>query len=138
LRNDVIAARGNGAFSITYFEPIPYGPAFFAFLQQYHAVVIPSLGDEQPRVLFDANARAVPVLASDTEGLNPFIEDGRTGRLVPPDDSVALANVMAALMDSPALLRSFGIEALSSVRGKTHQAMHVERSRIIARHLGAG
>jgi glycosyltransferase involved in cell wall biosynthesis len=138
LRQDVIAAERNGAFRIKHFEPIPYGPTFFAFLQQYHAVLIPSLSDEQPRVVFDAAARAVPVLASDTDGLRPHVQDDRTGRLVPPGDSEALAKAMAALMDSPELLRSFAMEALSSVRGKTHRAMHAERSRIIARHLGAG
>lgn len=138
LRNEVIAAERNGAFSIKYFEPIPYGPPFFAFLQQYHVVVVPSLSDEQPRVVFDAAARAVPVVASNTDGLRPHVQDGRTGRLVPPGDAEALAKVMATLMDDPELLRSFAMEALSSVRGKTHRAMHVERSRIIARHLGAG
>jgi glycosyltransferase involved in cell wall biosynthesis len=88
--------------------------------------------------VFDAAARAVPVLASDTDGLRPHVQDDRTGRLVPPGDSEALAKAMATLMDNTELLRSFAMEALSSVRGKTHRAMHVERSRIIARHLGAG
>jgi glycosyltransferase involved in cell wall biosynthesis len=138
LRNDVVAAERNGAFSIKYFEPIPYGPTFLAFLQQYHAVVIPSLSDEQPRVVFDAAARAVPVLASDTDGLRPHVQDNRTGCLVPAGDPEALAEVMATLMDNPELLRSLAMEALSLVRGKTHRAMHVERSRIIARHLGSG
>jgi glycosyltransferase involved in cell wall biosynthesis len=138
LRNDVLAAERDDAFSIKYFEPIPYGPAFLAFLQQYHMLVIPSLSYEQPRVVFDAAARAVPILASDTDGLRPHVLDNRTGRLVPPGDAEALANAMAAVIDDPAELRGFAMEILSSVRGKTHRAMHVERSRIIARHLGAG
>jgi glycosyltransferase involved in cell wall biosynthesis len=137
LRSAVIGAECNGAFTVKYFEPVPYGPAFLTFLEQYHAVVIPSLSDEQPRVVFDAAARALPVLASDTDGLRPHVLDNRSGRLVPPGDADALAEVMAALIDKPTVLRDYGIENLAAVRGKTHRAMHVERSRIIARHLGA-
>jgi glycosyltransferase involved in cell wall biosynthesis len=138
LRNEVIAAQKDGAFSIKYFYPIPYGTAFLTFLEKYHAVVVPSLSYEQPRIVFDAAARAVPIIASDTDGLRPQVQDNRTGRLVPPGDAEALANAMAGLIDNPAVLRGLAMEFLSSVRGKTHRAMHVERSRIIARHLGAG
>jgi glycosyltransferase involved in cell wall biosynthesis len=137
LRGDVIAAQRDGAFSVKYFEPIPYGAVFLSFLQQYHMIVVPSLSYEQPRVVFDAAARAVPILASDTDGLRPHVQDSRTGRLVAPGDADALANAMAAVIDDPAVLRGFAMEILSNVRGKTHRAMHVERSRIIARHFGA-
>jgi len=137
LRHAVIAAERNDAFTIKYFEPIPYGPGFLDFLQKHHMIVIPSLSYEQPRVVFDAAARAVPILASDTDGLRPHVTDNRTGRLVPPGDAEALAKAMAAAIDNPAVLRGYAMEILSSVRGKTHRAMHVERSKIIARHLGA-
>jgi hypothetical protein len=40
--------------------------------------------------------------------------------------------------ENAATLRDFGMAALSRVRGKTHRAMHSERSRIIARHLNVG
>ena len=136
LRDEIIAAERTDPFGLKYFEPLPFGTPFLTFLQQYHAIVVPSLSDEQPRIVFDAAARAVPVLASETNGLRPHVEDDRTGRLIPPGDPDALAEAMALWISNPALLRSLGMEALSRVRGKTHRAMHAERSRIIARHLG--
>jgi glycosyltransferase involved in cell wall biosynthesis len=138
LRDEVIAAERTAPFGLKYFEPLPYGAPFLNFLQRYHAVVVPSLSDEQPRIVFDAAARGVPVLASETDGLRPHVENNRTGRLIPPGDSGALAEAMAWWAGNPTVLRSYAMEALSRVRGKTHQAMHAERSRIIARHLGAG
>jgi glycosyltransferase involved in cell wall biosynthesis len=138
LRDEVIAAARNRPFGLTYFEPLPYGAPFLTFLQRYHAVVVPSLGDEQPRIVFDAAARAVPVLASDTDGLRPHVENDRTGRLIPPNDPAVLAEAMTSWADNPSLLRGFGMEALSRVRGRTHSAMHCERSHIIARHFGVG
>lgn len=138
LREDVIAAERNGPFCLKYFEPLPYGPKFFEFLQRYHAIIVPSLSDEQPRIVFDAAARAVPSLASCTDGLGPYVENGRTGRLVAPGASSALADAMASWISDPAVLPGLAMEALSRVRGRTHRAMHAERSMIIARHLGSG
>ena len=138
LRDQVIAAERSHPFGLKYFSPLPYGAPFLTFLQRYHAVVVPSLGDEQPRIVFDAAARAVPVLASETDGLRPHVENDRTGRLILAGDPGALAEAMALWVGNPAVLRSFGMEALSRVRTKTHRAMHSERSRLIARHLGVG
>ena len=138
LRDEVVAAQRSDGFALEYFEPLPYGPRFLEFLRQYHAIVVPSLGDEQPRIVFDAAARGVPVLASDTDGLRPHVENDRTGWLIPPGNSEALAKAMAWWADHQAALRRFAMEALSHVRGQTHQSMHANRSRIIARHLGSG
>lgn len=136
LLGDVVAAEQNGNFAIKYFEPVPYGLPFLTFLQQYHVVVVPSLSYEQPRIVFDAAARAVPVLASDTDGLRPYVQDDRTGYLVAPGDSNALARAMASLIEQPQTLRRLALGSLSFVRGKTHRAMHIERSQLIAQHLG--
>ena len=136
LRDAVVAADRAGRFRLRYFEPLPYGDLFLNFLQHYHAVVVPSLSDEQPRIVFDAAARAVAVLASATDGLRPYVEDGFTGRLVPVGNTNTLAEAMRSGVCDPNILRSFAMEALTRVRGKTHRGMHAERSRIIARHLG--
>jgi glycosyltransferase involved in cell wall biosynthesis len=117
---------------------LPYGLPFLNFLERYHAVVVPSLSDEQPRIVFDAMARAIPVLASKTDGLQFIIENNRTGRLIEPGDPAKLAQAIALWAADPAILRDLGMEALSRARGKTHRAMHAERSRIIARHFNVG
>jgi glycosyltransferase involved in cell wall biosynthesis len=138
LREAVLAARRAAPLVLAYLEPVTYGKPFLTLLQRYHAVVVPSLSDEQPRIVFDAAARAAPVLASDTDGLRPYVENDRTGCLIRPGDSSALADAMAAWATNPDLLRRYALEALSRVRRKTHRAMHAERSRILARHWGAG
>ncbi len=135
LRQSIVAAQREGPFALKYLRPLPYGPQFQTFLQTYHALVVPSLSDEQPRVVFDAAARAVPILASDTDGLRACVENHRTGRLIVPGDSQVLADAMADWTKSATDLRTFGMEALSRVRVKTHRAMHAERSRIIVQHL---
>lgn len=135
LRSAAAAAESPGPFEIRTFEPIPNGKPFLDFLQTYHVAVIPSLTDEQPRVVFDAAARAVAVLASDTDGLRPHVEHRRTGMLVAPGDAGALAAAMLEMAHSGDLLRGMAMEALHRVRKHTHRSMHVERSRRLAQHL---
>lgn len=135
LRPAVTAAVSNGPFSVRYFEPIRNGKPFLDFLQRHHVAIIPSLSDEQPRIVFDAAARAVAVLASDTDGLRPHVEQGTTGLLVPPGDAAALAQAMVEMANARLRLRTMATEALRRVRDKTHRSMHAERSRLLAQHL---
>jgi glycosyltransferase involved in cell wall biosynthesis len=135
LRSAAAAAECHGPFEIRTFEPLPNGRPFLEFLQSYHVAVIPSLTDEQPRIVFDAAARAIAVLASDTDGLRPHVEHGRTGLLVRPGDAVALAEAMVEMVSGGAQLREMGMASLQRVRKHTHRAMHAERSRRLAQHL---
>lgn len=117
-------------------DPVPYGNHFFALLRRYHAVLVPSLSNEQPRIVFDANSQAVPVIASSTDGLRPHVEHGQTGWLLQPGDPRALASAIERAGGAQAELRSMGLAALSSCRGYTHTAMHRARSQWIARFCG--
>jgi glycosyltransferase involved in cell wall biosynthesis len=140
LRETVRAAAAASAarqatFRLSYLEPVPYGAPFFGLLEQYHALVVPSLGDEQPRIIFDAAARAVPVIASATNGLAPYVTEARMGRLVPPGDVDALAEAMQSWATDPAPLEGLAMEALAGVQRHTHRAMHANRSKLLALHI---
>jgi glycosyltransferase involved in cell wall biosynthesis len=135
LRSAVMAAANDGPFSIRYFQPLANGKPFLDFLQSYHVAIIPSLTDEQPRIVFDAAARAVAVLASDTDGLRPHVEHRHTGYLVAPGDTAALAHAMVEMVNAGPLLRAMAMESLQRVRNNTHRSMHAARSRLLAQHL---
>jgi glycosyltransferase involved in cell wall biosynthesis len=130
----VQAAADFRAVDVSVLAPVPYGPDFFALLRRYHALVIPSLSDEQPRIVFDANAQAVPVIASDTDGLRPYVVHGATGWLVRSGDPEALASTLIRAGGAPSELRSMGLAALRATRALTHRAMHRSRSQAIFKH----
>lgn len=113
-------------------DPVPYGAPFLSLLRGFHAVLVPSVTDEQPRVLFDASAQAVPVLASDTEGHRGLVEEGVTGWRFAPGDAVALLAALKRASDTPAALRKMGLAARDRAQGQTHQAMHLVRARRLA------
>jgi glycosyltransferase involved in cell wall biosynthesis len=116
-------------------EPVPYGEPFFALLRRFDAVLVPSLADEQPRIVYDAYSQALPVLASATPGLQTCVTDGVNGRLFAPADAQALADTIAWAADEPAELQRLGLAALATARATTHQGMHRRRHALIARML---
>ncbi len=136
LRQDCVdSAAALSSVQVAVLDPVPYGAPFFELVRGYHALLIPSLTDEQPRVVFDANAQAVPVIASDTPGLRPHVEDGRTGWLIDSGKPEILAAIIEDAMADPQKLRSMGMASLVATRGHTHVAMHRTRSHILKKHL---
>lgn len=113
-------------------DPVPYGAPFLSLLGGYHAAMVPSVTDEQPRILFDAAAQAVPVLASDTEGHRGLVDDAVTGWRFPPGDAAALLATLRRADGNAGTLRTMGMAARESAEGRTHQAMHLVRARRLA------
>lgn len=65
-------------------------------------VVVPSRWREAfGLVAAEAAQAARPVIASRSGGLQEAVLDGVTGRLVPPEDPVAIARALAGLLDDP-------------------------------------
>ena len=52
-------------------------------------------------VFLEAMAQGLPVIGGATGGIPDAVEDGVTGRLVPPDDPAALARVVGELLGDP-------------------------------------
>ena len=114
---------------------LPYGREFLGRLQQYHAVVVPSISDEQPRVVYDAYSQAVPVLANNTAGLRDCIENGVTGSIANCDNPAALANLLKQSGENLNLLQNMGMAALNKARSLTHQEMHQQRWQLLLNML---
>jgi glycosyltransferase involved in cell wall biosynthesis len=67
-------------------------------MQAADAFVLPSLWEGLPMVLQEAGACSLPVVATDVPGSREVVVHGRTGLLVSPGSTAALAEAMGALM----------------------------------------
>lgn len=112
-------------------DPVPYGPAFFQLVREHHAVVVPSVTDEQPRIVYDAYSQGVPVLASNTDGLRDCVFEDATGRLCPPNDAGALAGLLAWAAAATPQLRAMSGSCLEHAHRMTHQEMHRRRWKLL-------
>ena len=135
LRDAVVQAQEETPSLVRLLEPVDYGAAFSALLDHYAAIVVPTISDEQPRIIFDAFARGVPVLASATSGNRQIVEPAHTGLLYESNDADALATVLATAVADPAQLCAMGEAALQSMATRTHAAMHAARAAVVATAL---
>jgi len=69
-----------------------------AVLQAADMLILPSDIECLPFVILEAMGARLPVVASDVGGVSEEVEDGVTGRLVPPRNARALADAMADVL----------------------------------------
>lgn len=118
--SSTVALKGN----VTYDE-------FHKVLTKYDILLLPNLSGEQPRVLFDAMANGVLVIASDIASLSGLIRNNCNGMLCEPGnpDSFALAieHLCVNKKDMGALIR----RGVQTSRQNTIESMHEKRKAII-------
>ncbi|MDW8322187.1 MAG: glycosyltransferase [Armatimonadota bacterium] len=76
-----------------------------AYYCQADVFVLPSVSEGLPRVVVEAMARSVPVVATSVGGIPDIIRHGETGLLVPPRDVRALAQAIERIIREPELRR---------------------------------
>ena len=110
---------------------VAYATEFLPLLRGYHAALVPTTGDEQPRVILDAFSQGVPVIASDTAGNREVARDGQDAIFVPAGDAAALAQVLADPSLTPQRLRGLADAARDKAAASTHEMMHDQRAGLV-------
>lgn len=94
---------------------VMHGPVSHDQLPLYYALgdvyVHTSAYEGVPRVLFEASAAGLPLVAMSAVGVDEVIEDGINGYLVPSDDIEVMAERVVSLLHDPTLARVLGAAA---------------------------
>jgi glycosyltransferase involved in cell wall biosynthesis len=94
------ALKGSAADSLVTFGG--YRDDMPRILQSAYVGLRPSIGwDSFPVSCMEMTAAGVPLITSDQGGLPEMVDEGRTGRVVPAGDHVALADAISALLNDP-------------------------------------
>ena len=98
---------------IEWLPPQPQ-PALATHYRQAAIVAVPSIEEGLGMVAVEAQLCGATVVASASGGLLDVVQDGRTGRLVPPASPDQLARVLDALIANPAKAAALGAEGRKS------------------------
>lgn len=82
-----------------------------------------------PVSLIEAQAAAVPVVATDVGGVRSAVRDGETGLLAAPDDIETLGRSVARLLDDSEL------RARMAAAGRAHSTGLYTLDRLVADHV---
>jgi glycosyltransferase involved in cell wall biosynthesis len=91
---------------VTGFLPNP-----FPVVRALDVLVHPARRDPFPLALLEGMALGRPIVASAVGGIPEMLVDGETGLLVPPDDPVALADALLAMLRDPERRVRIGLAA---------------------------
>jgi glycosyltransferase involved in cell wall biosynthesis len=110
-------------------------PEWYALMS---VMALPSYREGLPRVIMEAAASSVPVVASDIPACRELIEPGRTGLLVPVKNSRALGEAILQVLSDPDRARDMGVRARLKAEREFDQVPVFERVRdAYAELLGA-
>lgn len=99
------------------------------FLKMVDLLVLPSAGQEAfGRVLIEAGAAGVPVVATRVGGVAEVVVDRKTGLLVPPADPMALSGAVTLLLKDRALAATLAQAARKRVESLYPLARMVEQT----------
>jgi glycosyltransferase involved in cell wall biosynthesis len=82
-----------------------------ALLKHADMCVLPSLQENCPYSIMEAQVAGKPVIATEVGGIPEMITPEKTGFLVPPHDSEALAETLLRLLRDPERCRKIGAQA---------------------------
>jgi len=98
---------------------VSYGPDLWGFLRNHDIFVLPTLSEGTPRVLVEARANSIPIIATSVGGIPTSVTDGKDGILVPPKDSDAIAGAIDKIVADGDFRRNLIASGLQSARQMT-------------------
>jgi glycosyltransferase involved in cell wall biosynthesis len=110
-----------------------------AFLSSLTLFVSAARSEPFGLAIVEAMAAGLPIVATTSEGALEIIEDGGSGKLVPPDDPEALAHGINDLLDNTDERSRLGKNARLAARQRfSLQRMALDTERIYCEVLGGG
>jgi len=113
----------------------PECPDALPWLAAADLACCPSFVESHPRVVLEAMAFGLPVVASEVFGIPEQIDAGRSGLLVPPGDAAALAAAIGRLLDDKALAARLGAAARADYEARFSADTSLRRWRALFAEL---
>ncbi|MCX7014007.1 MAG: glycosyltransferase family 4 protein [Candidatus Sumerlaeota bacterium] len=80
---------------------LPFAKDVESYYAALDVLVLSSISESLPRVVIEAMAAGVAVVATDVGGVRECVEEGKSGIIVPPRDTARLAEAIGELANDP-------------------------------------
>lgn len=94
-------------------------------LNQMDIVVLPSYREGTPKILLEAAATSLPIIATDVPGCREVVINGENGLLIKPQDSAAISSAILRLYKNKSLCHQMGINGRELIK------KHFSDSRVV-------
>ncbi len=98
---------------------VAYGPKMWEYLRSHDIFILPTLSEGTPRVLVEARANSLPLVATRVGGIPSSVTDGVDGLLVPPKDSASIADAIDKIIEDGRLRREMIRTGITTARAFT-------------------
>lgn len=105
-------------------------------LKTADALVLPSFAEGLPVVLMEAMAAGLAVVTTQIAGIPELVQDGVTGRLVPPGNRAALVLALREVLTDPGQAAAMGRAAMARVAAEHDSATEAARLRTLLAYRG--
>ena len=115
---------------------VPQGSALREFFDTADLLLVPSLSEGWPKVILEAFARGLPVVASNVGGIPGLVQDGVTGLLVPPASPEAIAEAIDTLIVDSTLHQNLAAKGIETAHQFTVEAVTQRQVQLLNRRFG--
>ena len=126
-----LARRLGLADRVQFTGSVPHGPQLYQCYQRAHALVMSSLSEGIPKVMIEAMAHSLPVVATEVGGI-PRLVTPEIGILAPPADPAALGRALATIYDSPTLAKGMSHAAREAAAGLLAEPVSRQLATVLA------
>ena len=123
---------------VTFCGYVPMGERLWQHYEKADIFVLPSLSEAQGKVILEAQARSVPVIASKVGGIPTLIQDRSNGLLVRAGSPQALAAAIEEIIADVPLREHIINAGLMTARRFTMEEVTEEQIRLLNEHFGLG
>lgn len=97
------------------------------FLSISNVLVLPTYREGFPNVIMQAGAMELPVIATNINGCNEIIVNGKNGILIPSKDKTALENALVQLIDDKTFYESIKLNTRSMIVSRFERKVICEK-----------
>jgi glycosyltransferase involved in cell wall biosynthesis len=87
-----------------------------ACMRDHDVLIFPSLFEGFGLVITEAMSQGVPVITTDRTAGPDIIQDGVDGWIVPASSSIAIKEVITTILETPSILKEFGVAAQNKAK----------------------